>query len=120
MHFLRLVPTLFFVSLAAAWTTYTVQNSPGYDDTTALASALASNKDLTSSATILFQKGVTYNISTPITFPELQNVIISIQGNITYGADIEATQGKNSGTMYRELLVLTFDTHSHQQLSHLR
>ena len=96
MHLIRLVPTLFFVSLAAAWTTYIVPHSPGNDDTTALAAALASNKSLTSSATILFKKGVTYNISTPITFPNLQNVIVSIQGNITYGADVKATQGKNS------------------------
>ena len=96
MHLLRLVPALFSASLVAAWTTYVVPRSPGKDDTPALTAALSANKSLLTDATILFQKGVTYNISTPITFPKFQNVLVSIQGNITYAADIKATQGKNS------------------------
>ena len=120
MHLLRLISALSSASLAAAWTTYTVPHSSGKDDTPALAAAFNADKSLTTNATILFQKGVTYNMATPITFPNFQNVIVSIQGNITYGADIKATQGENSETTCRELSMLTFGARSHQQLLRLR
>jgi hypothetical protein len=99
MRFLHLISALCSASLAAAWTTYVVPHSPGNDDTPALAAALAANKSLLTDATILFQKGITYNISTPISFPNLQNVVVSIEGNITYAADIKKTQGENSHSM---------------------
>ncbi|KAF9783458.1 pectin lyase fold/virulence factor [Thelephora terrestris] len=92
MHFLRLVFALSSASIAAAWTTYIVPHSGGNDDTLALAAALSANKALATNATILFQTGITYNILTPIAFPKFQNVIVSIQGNITYAADVKKTQ----------------------------
>jgi hypothetical protein len=99
MHLLRLATTLFSAPFAVAWTTYVVPYSGGYDDTPALAAAFAANYKLATDATILFQQGVTYNILTPIVFPQLKNVIVSIQGNITYAADIKKTQGESSQTM---------------------
>lgn len=98
MRLLHLAPGLYFVSLALAWTTYIVPHSGGDDDTPALAAALSANPTLTTNATILFQKGVTYNILTPVNFPPLKNVIISVQGNISYAADVEKTQGEDSKT----------------------
>ena len=95
MRLLRLVSALSSVSLVLAWTTYIVPHSEGYDDTPALAAAFAANPELATDATILFEQGVTYNILTPIRFPRFENVIVSIQGNLTYAADIKATQGKN-------------------------
>lgn len=95
MRLVHSVSALFSASLAAAWTTYIVPYSPGDDDAPALIAALSANKCLATNATILFRKGVTYNISTPIQFPKFQNVIVSIQGNITYAADIEKTQGES-------------------------
>ena len=95
MRLIHFVSALLSVSLAAAaWTTYVVPHSPGGDDAPALIAALSTNECLATNATILFKKGVTYNISTPIKFPKFQNVIVSIQGNITYAADIEKTQGE--------------------------
>lgn len=95
MHLPYLAFVLSFTSLAAAWTTYIVPHSSGGDDTPALTTALSNNQGLTTDATILFQQGVTYNILTPIVFPTLQNVIVSVQGNITYAADVQETQGEN-------------------------
>jgi hypothetical protein len=95
MHLLHLASTLSFVSLVVAWTTYIVPHSSGNDDTPALIAAFSYNTNLATDATILFQTGITYNILTPITFPKLQNVIVSIQGNLTYAADIKKTQGEN-------------------------
>ena len=92
MH-LHIASALSFISLAAAWTTYIVPYSSGNDDTPALTAAFSKNKALSTDATIVFQKGITYNILTPLVFPKLQNVIVSIQGNITYAADIKKTQG---------------------------
>lgn len=88
------------MSLALAWTTYVVPHSSGKDDTPALAAAFSANKGLAKDATILFQKGVTYNIATPLTFPKLQNVVVSIQGNITYAADIKVTQAIVQSSSY--------------------
>lgn len=99
MRLFHLTSALPFVTFAAAWTTYIVPHSPGKDDTPALTAALSSNTSLATDATILFQQGVTYNISTPIKFPKFKNVIVSIQGNITYAANIKATQGENLQTM---------------------
>ena len=95
MRLIHLATALSFVSLALAWTTYVVPHSEGYDDAPALIAALAADPQLATNATILFERGVTYNISTPIHFPRFENVIVSVQGNLTYAADIKATQGKN-------------------------
>ena len=87
---------LFLLALGAvgakAWTTITVPNTGGSaDDTPGLVAAIA---NVSANATILFEKGVTYNIFTPITFPEFTNVEVSIQGNLTYPANITAVQGE--------------------------
>jgi len=94
MRLLHLASVLSSVSLAVAWITYEVPHSEGNDDTPALAAAFAADPKLATDATILFKLGVTYNILTPIVFPRFENVIVSVQGNLTYAADIQATQGK--------------------------
>jgi len=93
MRLLHLTSALSSASLALAWTTYIVPHSPGNDDTPALAAALSADPKLSTNATILFKEGVTYNISTPILFPYLENIIVSVQGNLTYASDVHATQG---------------------------
>ena len=98
MRLLHLASVLSSVSLALAWTTYVVPHSAGKDDTLALANALATNPQLSTDATIVFKQGVTYNLGTPILFQNLKNVVISIQGNISYATDIKATQGVNPRT----------------------
>jgi hypothetical protein len=98
MRLLHLASALSSVSLVLAWTTYIVPHSAGNDDTPALAAALSANPKLATNATILFKQGVTYNILTPIRFPYFENVIVSVQGNLTYAADIQATQGKSPPT----------------------
>jgi hypothetical protein len=98
MRLLHLASALSSVSLALAWTTYVVPHSAGNDDTPALAAALSANPKLATNATILFKQGVTYKILTPIRFPYFENVIVSVQGNLTYAADIQATQGENPPT----------------------
>lgn len=104
MHLHYLIPTLSFLSLATAqWTTYTVPHSSGEDDALALNAALSADASLTTNATILFQRGVTYNILTPVKFPTFQNVIVSIQGNITYASDIDQTQGEIPNHFIRTL-----------------
>jgi len=94
MHFLHLACALSSVSLALAWTTYVVPYSHGHDDTPALTAAFAANPTLTRDTTILFKQGVVYKILTPIHFPYLNNVIVSVQGNLSYAADVKATQGE--------------------------
>ena len=93
MRLPQLASALSSVSLAPARTTYVVPCSGGYDDTPALAAAFAANPTLATNATILFQRGVTYNILAPIRFPYFENVVVSVQGNLSYAADVKATQG---------------------------
>ena len=83
----------FLVSYAAAWQTFVVQHTDGQDDTPALTAALASGK-YSANTTILFEKGKTYNIFTPITFPALNNVEVAIEGNLTYPEDIPTIQSE--------------------------
>lgn len=87
-------------TLASAWNTYEVPHASGKDDTPALASALT-NASITSNTTILFKKGTTYNIWTPIKFPTLKNVEISIQGNLTYPDAIATVQSMCFETLNR-------------------
>ena len=111
MHFLHLASALSSVSLVLAWTTYVVPHSRGLDDTPALTAAFAENPNLARNATILFKGGVIYNILTPIHFPYFENVIVSVQGNLTYAADIQATQGGHHVTKWCELLTLISGYH---------
>jgi len=106
MHSLYLASALSFVSLALAWTTYVVPHSRGGDDTPALTAAFAANPNLAHDATILFKQGVIYNILTPIHFPYFNNVIVSVQGNLTYAANVKATQGAHHVTKLCDFLTL--------------
>jgi len=116
MRLSHLTSVLSPVSLVLAWTTYVVPHSEGNDDTPALAAAFAADPKLATDATILFEQGVTYNILTPIVFPRFENVIVSIQGNLTYAADIQATQGESPVTRRREFLTLVSGFRVCQQL----
>lgn len=71
--------------------TFVVPHVPGQDDTPGLAAVLS---NYSTNATILFQKGITYNIFTPIKFPKLTNVEVRIEGNLTYPSDIATIQGQ--------------------------
>ncbi|KAI0714728.1 pectin lyase fold/virulence factor [Earliella scabrosa] len=82
---------LLLASCAAAWTTFTVPHADDSDDTLALIAALATGS-LSNNATILFAKGVKYNISTPINFPVLNNVEVRIEGNLSLPDDIPTVQ----------------------------
>ncbi|GLB43691.1 putative glycosyl hydrolase 28 family protein [Lyophyllum shimeji] len=77
------------VYVATAWNTFVVPHTDGQDDTPILTAALA---NYTTNSTILFQKGVTYNILTPIKFPVFTNVEVRIEGNLTYPTDIATIQ----------------------------
>ncbi|KAF8079271.1 pectin lyase-like protein [Lyophyllum atratum] len=77
------------VYVAAAWNTFVVPHVDGQDDTPGLTAVLA---NFSTNSTILFQKGITYNIFTPIKFPALNNVEIRFEGNLTYPTDIPAIQ----------------------------
>ena len=96
MRLLRLASTLSFVSLALAWTVYTVPYSGGNDDAPALNAALKSHPEYVTDVTILFKQGIKYNFNTPVYFPRLTNAIVSVQGNISYASNIAATQGTES------------------------
>lgn len=92
-----MVPKHLFVAAAlvapsSAWTVFTVPHTSGQDDTPGIMQALSVG-NVTNNATILFQKGTTYNIFSPINFPVLQNVEVAIEGNLTYPTDISTIQG---------------------------
>ncbi|KAF7340907.1 Pectin lyase-like protein [Mycena sanguinolenta] len=74
---------------AFAWDTFLVPHTPGGDDTPGLLSLVTNHS---SDATILFRKGITYNIFTAIKFPVLTNVEIAIEGNLTYPTNISEIQ----------------------------
>lgn len=86
---------LLCVSTVYGWKTYSVPHIPGQDDTPALSAALP---NLATNSTILFQKGITYNIFTPLKFPALNNVEVRIEGNLTYPTDIAIIQGTHLRT----------------------
>jgi hypothetical protein len=98
------------VSAVSAWNTYVVPHTAGADDTPALMAALATG-NYSANSTILsvkpsrhscfranaghrFQKGITYNIFTPLTFTKLQNVEVAIEGNLTYPDDVATVQAQ--------------------------
>jgi hypothetical protein len=92
MRLSQLFVTTACVSAALGWNTFIVPHSPGQDDTPALVEALP---NLAANSSIVFKKGITYNIFTPIEFPVLNNVEVVIEGNLTYPTDIPTVQGEN-------------------------
>ena len=99
------------IALVGAWQTLIVPHATDRtaDDAPLLKAALASG-NFSADSTILFQKGVTYNIFTPVKFPVFQNVEVAIEGNLTGPADIATVQGESRGTpiynMGQELIAL--------------
>ncbi|KAI0354693.1 pectin lyase-like protein [Trametes cingulata] len=65
---------LLLASYVSAWNTFVVPHADA-------------------NATILFAKGVKYNIFTPIKFPVFNNVEVRIEGNLSYPDDIATIQG---------------------------
>lgn len=75
--------------LVWAWKTFVVPHNDGSDDVPDLTASISK---YTYNSTVIFEKGITYNIFTPLAFPNLTNVEISIQGNLTYPSDISTIQ----------------------------
>lgn len=92
LRFLQLALVL-PLTLANGWQTFVVPHSfdRSADDAPLLTKTLASGS-LSSNTTILFEKGITYNVFSPVTFPVLHNVEIVIEGNLSYPVDIGAIQ----------------------------
>lgn len=84
---------LFTVVPVFAWNTFVVAHVDEQDDTPAFKTALASG-NISANTSILFEKGVTYNIFSPIEFPEFNNIEVRIEGNLTYPEDISTIQGE--------------------------
>lgn len=85
---------VFTAASATPWKVFNVPHTDGHDDTPALAAALATG-NYSSNASILFKKGITYNIWTPIKFPSFTNVEVRIEGNLTYPTDIPTIQSES-------------------------
>jgi len=92
---LLLLPLLVqYVGLVQAqWKTFVVPHVDGQDDSPALQAVLP---DYSVNSTILFKKGVHYNIFTPLKFPVLTNVEVRVEGNLSYPNDIATIQGPYS------------------------
>lgn len=78
---------------AKGWKTYKVPKSttPNTDDSPALIAALASG-NYSANSTILFSKGYTYNIWTPLVFTNLNNVEVVFEGNVSLPTDVTYIQ----------------------------
>lgn len=84
-----------YCSATTAWNTFIVPHShnSSTDDAPSLIATLATG-NLSANTTILFERGKTYNIFSPIKFPAFQNVEVAIEGNISYPVDISVVQGQ--------------------------
>ncbi|CCO27515.1 hypothetical protein BN14_01495 [Rhizoctonia solani AG-1 IB] len=71
--------------------TFVVPHVDGQDDSPAVAAALA---NYSSDSLILFKRGVTYNLWTPINFDSLTNSEVAFEGNATYPTSIAAIQAE--------------------------
>lgn len=78
-------------SSVTAWKTFEVPHVDCQDDTPTLLAALP---EYTLDSTILFKKGVHYNIWTPVKFPVLTNVEVRVEGNLSYPEDMATVQGE--------------------------
>ncbi|KAG8764316.1 hypothetical protein FRC12_008200 [Ceratobasidium sp. 428] len=84
--------TLALLPLVSAYSkTFVVPHVNGQDDSPAVVAALA---NYSSDSLILFKKGITYNLFTPINFGKLTNVEIAFEGNATYPTDIATVQAE--------------------------
>lgn len=86
--------------IASAYTTCKVPNSPkGFDDSNNVRALLA---NCSTNAEIIFSEGKNYNISTPINFGTLNNVTISILGNLNLPDSIPYVQSlvNVTGSLY--------------------
>lgn len=85
---------------ATAYTTCKVPDSPkGFDDSANVRALLA---NCSTNAEIVFSEGKNYNISTPINFGTLNNVTISILGNLNLPDSIPYVQSlvNVTGSLY--------------------
>ncbi|CCO30407.1 hypothetical protein BN14_04436 [Rhizoctonia solani AG-1 IB] len=71
--------------------TFVVPHTPGKDDSPAVVAAIA---NYSSDSLIIFKKGVTYNLWTPINFGTLNNCEVAFEGNATYPTSIAAVQAE--------------------------
>ncbi|CUA67839.1 hypothetical protein RSOLAG22IIIB_03269 [Rhizoctonia solani] len=84
--------TLALLPLVSAYSkTFVVPHVDGQDDSPAVVAALA---NYSSDSLILFKKGVTYNLWTPINFGSLTNSEIAFEGNATLPIDIATIQAE--------------------------
>ncbi|KAF9225181.1 pectin lyase-like protein [Gyrodon lividus] len=88
---------LAYAAVARAWSTFVVPHTEGADDTPALMVAVSG---YTSDASIVFQANTTYNIWSPITFPNLTNVEVVIEGNLSYPTSIQTVQNYVAAANY--------------------
>ncbi|EUC66233.1 glycoside hydrolase family 28 protein [Rhizoctonia solani AG-3 Rhs1AP] len=90
--------TLALFPLVSAYSkTFTVPHVDGKDDSPAVVAALA---NYSSDSLILFEKGITYNLWTPINFGSLTNTEIAFEGNATYPTDIATIQAEVAKPTY--------------------
>jgi hypothetical protein len=96
------------VAAAVSATTLVVPHvGNGQDDTPGLLSALKSASLAGGLSQILFSKGITYNILTPVDFGTLTNVEIAVEGNITLPSSIIDVQNIVANTVSTKNLAST-------------
>ncbi|KAJ1309256.1 hypothetical protein OPQ81_004920 [Rhizoctonia solani] len=89
-----MIKAIFFalIPLVSAYSkTFVVPHVDGKDDSPAVVAALA---NYSTDSLILFKKGITYNLWTPINFGSLANSEIAFEGNATYPTDITTVQAE--------------------------
>ncbi|KEP52780.1 glycoside hydrolase family 28 protein [Rhizoctonia solani 123E] len=90
-HFVVIAGSLYLVADFYRLGTFVVPHVDGRDDSPAVVAALA---NYSSDSLILFKKGVTYNLWTPINFGTLKNSEVAFEGNATYPTDIATVQAE--------------------------
>ncbi|CAE7198300.1 unnamed protein product [Rhizoctonia solani] len=95
-----ILTTLALLPLVSAYSkTFIVPHVDGKDDSPAVVAALAL-ANYSSDSLILFEKGVTYNLWTPINFGSLTNSEVAFEGNATYPTDIATIQAEVAKSTY--------------------
>jgi len=84
------------IALAYAQTTLIVPHTDGFDDVPALTALLSNTSNgsagCTSGISIVFSADTTYNVWSPLVFPELNDIEVRIEGNLTYPENITLVQ----------------------------